>query len=267
MPRMMPLNIRTPDIGNVLTKTQNLRTGRLQENTLRRQLEREPELHEMTMKRGRQTLRQGEQQIRTGNVKYTLEKLDTLAKLLRGVYDEQSYQRAIDDYIRMFPDEAGGLKTVKPPKEYSQDWVDAMVQVAESASERAAAMGLAGQQIAAGSRERVAAMGLEGKKIIAGTQRDVAQMKLEGIEKREPRLEKREERLSKMKKLKGARTTALPLELREDIGKEGLRPLPGKDFKLKVGKKGKTYTKTAVNPETGERIGWDEDLKKWVIIK
>ena len=150
MPRMQSLNIQNPNLANVLSRSETIKGQRMQNALAERAMKREPERYELEKSLQKQKLQSGKQRLRAGDVAYKLEKLKTMSSLFRNVKDQAGYDRAVESYIRIFPDEIGELKQV--PREYNPEFVNQMVLVSETAAERVAKMNLAGKAISAANK-------------------------------------------------------------------------------------------------------------------
>lgn len=151
MPRMMPLRIDRPDLSNILTRSEGIKSQRLNNAVNTRNLEREPERYKMEQAQGQQNLAAGKHNLKAGTAKYNLEKLQMAGRLFGGVTNQKDYEEAVSTFVRTFPDEVGSLKTM--PREYSPKFVEQVVKISITAAEKVAAMNLEGRKITAAGKE------------------------------------------------------------------------------------------------------------------
>jgi hypothetical protein len=268
--RMKSLNINYPDVGNAMLKAEQIKGSRMNNALRRRQLERDPEVYSLQK-------RKSELSLKERKAEYNLEKLRVFTNLMRSVNDQASYDRAVMTYFKTFPDEIGDLKEV--PRKYNPKVVSALIDSSTSEAERIAKMNLRGKEI-------------------------TAESKIERLYPTEEGWQPRQSAIGKKEPEKGTKDS-LPSEVKwatdviKKFAPKSMDPMmaatletfsPGLIEKLEQQKKNipksvkplwdralsilqrhfklpQDYEYTATNPDTGERVGWDKQLKKWVPIK
>ena len=143
MPRMMPLNINYPNYGEAALTGREIQGADIKNALLRPAAENAPQAVATEQA-------QRDVNLKSSKSAYELEKLQTIASLMRGVQDDAGYKRAVEQYIKAFPDEIGALKQL--PNQYDPKVVEQIVTSAQTAAERIAGTNLAGKMVDAGKQ-------------------------------------------------------------------------------------------------------------------
>lgn len=269
---MAQLNLSYPDPANALLAAERIKGARIQNQYA-------PETSQLYNARQRQ-------QLKSGNAALNLEKLQTLGNLFRGINDQASYDRAIETYIRIYPDEIGDLKKV--PRQYDPKFVDSMIQVTTQTAERVAGMNLAGREITAqGAMERakltgesrVKAADIAAKGRVKAAEISATARKKQTVNKLPADVKWATDIVKKyspkamdpiLATIVETQSPGLVEKLQSQSGKvpEPVQPIYSRALEILRQWTGtKSYDVTATNPQTGERVGWDDELQKWVPIK
>ena len=91
----MPARVNFPDIGNSLLKAEAIKGKRIQNSLAPQRFDLEKRAYD-------QRNRQGQQVEKRLSAEYEHEKFTTLAGLMSGVTDDQTYKQAVSTYMKMF---------------------------------------------------------------------------------------------------------------------------------------------------------------------
>ena len=126
MPGNAQLRIQFPDPANALMNAERIKGARTANALAEMRRQEMPNIYRRQEQEAKRAEIQAQRQGKITDSAYEMEKIKTMNNLMRGAIDQPSYDRAVESFIRIYPDEMGALKE-DIPRQFNPQWVKQMI--------------------------------------------------------------------------------------------------------------------------------------------